>query len=299
MTFDLSANLELFWYWINERHRMYLLRKEGKQHPWSKDDILNTYRFCNVFRELDTVTIWIRENWREPYKDDRNLLFNMCVARQINWPETLQDIGYFAAGIKDWNPEFVRTIMLGRAARKQKVYTGAYMLTANFEDAKGKDKPFLTCYHVLLPVWKDYQKFLNFLDENDRPRLQDLQSMLTKYTGWGGFMAYEVVTDMRHTKYFKNAPDIFDWAHAGPGARRGLNRLAGRKIGNYGMPDDLCLKEMRYLLEISPKHLENHVPQLEMRDIEMSLCEFDKYMRVHNNEGRPRARYAPQPTTCN
>ena len=46
------------------------------------------------------------------------------------------------------------------------------------------------------------------------------------YAGFSGFMAYEVVTDLRHTKYLKNADDINTWANAGPGAVRGLNRIS-------------------------------------------------------------------------
>jgi hypothetical protein len=31
-----------------------------------------------------------------------------------------------------------------------------------------------------------------------------------------------------------------------------------------------------------------------MREIEHSLCEFDKYMRVKRGEGRPRSKYQPR-----
>ena len=36
---------------------------------------------------------------------------------------------------------------------------------------------------------------------------------------------------------------------------------------------------------------EDRFHKLEMRDIEHSLCEFDKYERVRNGEGKPRGRY--------
>ena len=49
---------------------------------------------------------------------------------------------------------------------------------------------------------------------------------------------------------------------------------------------------MRDLLSMSPLHLtKDFLPKLEMRDIEHSLCEFDKYERVRNGEGAPRGRY--------
>ena len=75
---------------INERHAIYINKVSGADFPWTEDKILQDYSFCNVFRELDKVTIWIRENWREPFADHPNLPFAMAMARQINWPDTLE-----------------------------------------------------------------------------------------------------------------------------------------------------------------------------------------------------------------
>ena len=48
---------------------------------------------------------------------------------------------------------------------------------------------------------------------------------------------------------------------------------------------------MQVLLEVSQEWLHGQVPSLEMRDIEHTLCEFDKYERVRNGEGKPRSIY--------
>ena len=50
---------------------------------------------------------------------------------------------------------------------------------------------------------------------------------------------------------------------------------------------------MKDLLHASPAYVGVHVPDLEMRDIEHSLCEFDKYERVRLGEGKPRSLYKP------
>jgi hypothetical protein len=79
------------------------------------------------------------------------------------------------------------------------------------------------------------------------------------------------------------------WAHAGPGAKRGLNRLLGNPA-KAPMRDAAALMWMRLLLrDIGPKW--PYKPELEMREIEHSLCEFDKYERARLGEGRPRATY--------
>ena len=181
-----QEQLDRFYSYINERHAIYIRRQAGVKPFWTEDKILQTYSFCNVFRELDTVTIWIRENWKEPYADHPNLPFAMAVARQINWPETLQEIGF----PEDWNPDRVKNIMQDRMDRGEKVYTGAYMLTGTL----GGTKVEQTIDKILTPLYENQP-------EIHPDSLQKTWSEYLPYAGFSGFMAYEVVTDLRHTKY--------------------------------------------------------------------------------------------------
>tara|TARA_R100000773_G_scaffold14396_3_gene13162 strand:+ start:418 stop:1251 length:834 start_codon:yes stop_codon:yes gene_type:complete len=257
-----------------ERHSIYERRAEGQPYPWTEDPILNEYSFCNVYRELDRVTIWIRENWREPYADHPNLPFAMAMARQINWPDTLEEIGF----PEHWNPERIKAIMQGRLNRKEKVYTGAYMLTGTL----GGTKVEQTIDKILTPLYEMPPRIIsNSLEETWKRYLP--------YPGFSGFMAYEVVTDLRHTKYLENAEDIMTWANPGPGAKRGLNRIHGREL-EKSIPKAQLISEMKELLDLC-----NMAPlPLEMRDIEHCLCEFDKYERVRLGQGKPRAKYKPK-----
>ena len=257
-----------------ERHSIYERRAEGQPYPWTDDPILNEYSFCNVYRELDRVTIWIRENWREPYADHPNLPFAMAMARQINWPDTLEEIGF----PEHWNPERIKAIMQGRMNRKEKVYTGAYMLTGTL----GGTKVEQTIDKILTPLYEMPPRIIS-------SSLEETWKRYLPYPGFSGFMAYEVVTDLRHTKHLENAEDIMTWANPGPGAKRGLNRIHGRPL-NHTQPRRHFINEMKELL-----YLCNMAPlPLEMRDIEHCLCEFDKYERVRLGQGKPRAKYKPK-----
>ena len=269
--------LDRFFSYINERHAIYIRRQAGVKPFWTEDKILQTYSFCNVFRELDTVTIWLRENWKEPYADHPNLPFAMSVARQINWPDTLQEIGF----PEEWNPDRVKDIMQGRMDRGEKVYTGAYMLTGTL----GGTKVEQTIDKILTPLYENQP-------EIHPDSLQKTWSEYLPYAGFSGFMAYEVVTDLRHTKYLGNARDIYTWANPGPGAKRGLNRINGRELTwSPNREPDRWNREMKDLLDRSPGYLQGHIDVLEMRDIEHCLCEFDKYERVRLGQGKPRAKY--------
>lgn len=83
------------------------------------------------------------------------------------------------------------------------------------------------------------------------------------------------------------------FSNLGPGAVRGLNRLFCRPLKSK--PNvNRCIVEMQELMDaLSRSHdanaLKGHT--LQMRDVEHSLCEFDKYSRVSNGEGRPRSKY--------
>jgi hypothetical protein len=53
----IRENIERFFYWINERHRIYEAKAAGQPWPWTADWILQKYKFTNAFRELDKTTV--------------------------------------------------------------------------------------------------------------------------------------------------------------------------------------------------------------------------------------------------
>src|ERR1017187_2352585 len=111
-------------YWMTERQKIFLKRQRGDPYPWTKDPILARWKFCNTYRENDKVTIWLRKNWLEPFKDHPNLWFACFLFRQINWPDTLEDIGF----PEEWNPRRVCKILDMRKSLGKKIYTSAYLL---------------------------------------------------------------------------------------------------------------------------------------------------------------------------
>lgn len=293
-----KAALANFWYWINERHRIYLRKQAAAPRPWTNDSILNAYRFCNVFRELDTVTQWIRRNMREPYAGHDKLWFLMAVARHINWPPTLAEIMEQTALPYEWEPDKVYAIMRDRKERGEKVYTSAYVLSAT---AAAGDKIRYTVYTVLTDLWKN----VNSCRLNET--IEGAVRYLEGFYGTGAFLAYEIASDLRHTWHLHHASDIMTWANPGPGAQRGLNRIFNRQL-DWKVPREMAVAEMRLLLALANSRaidkfateeqqwrwsLDPAMPELEMRDIEHSLCEVDKYNRVLREEGRPRQKYQP------
>jgi len=276
-----------FLYWINQRHAIYCRKKEGLPWPWTEDKILQKYKFTNVFRELDKTTVWMRENLTNPnaHQSYPLMIYNCAVFRMFGTMEMCEAIG----GWQDiYNPRHLKRIARERLDNKQKVFTGAYIIT---NQGKKDPKENIVVDEFLFAIW-DYRQLLS--DIASRGSLQQMHQNLGKLQGWGGggFMAYELVSDLRHTPVLRDATDINTWANAGPGAKRGLNRVFGRPLkfasSKHGWNEEM----KKLLLKVNAvKH--SYVPTLEMREIEHSLCEFDKYERVKNGEGKPRSIYQP------
>jgi hypothetical protein len=66
------------------------------------------------------------------------------------------------------------------------------------------------------------------------------------------------------------------------------------RLKDVKLSDEYCLGEMRFLLDVSREYLSAGFPMLEMRDIEHTLCEFDKYERTRLGEGTVRMLYVPK-----
>ena len=258
-----------------ERQKIYLKRQAGEPWPWTKNELFLKFKFCNCYREQDRVTKWIRENWREPYATHSNLWFAMCIARMINWPDTLALIGF----PETWEPKRVLECLKWRMGHAQKTFTSAYLLGGgnNF----GISKAEFIVYKVLDPVWKDFHKEPRRSIFDGSPTLKETWEWLCSFYGWGKFLAYEVVTDLRHTRYLNQASDIMSWASIGPGCRRGLNRIYERDLKATGQSDEKLLEE---LLLITQWVIENKDPKIlptwEPRDTEMWKCEYDKICRA-------------------
>jgi len=268
--------------WMQKRHWIYVQRFEKNlPPPWTTDKILQQYKFTNVFRQLDRVTIELNKFLPA---DHPEYLFNLIWMRWFNWPETWKLIGL----INNWPKEkrsFIR-MCKGWQNGGYQLFTGAYIVTNG-----GRSCPKLDYYVEMMDVlWKDRDLLSEYI--KTMGTLEETWNILKSQPGLGPFTAYEVVTDLRWT-WLKNAPDIMTWANPGPGARRGLNRLAGRDLKATVLREQQ-IREIKKLLDIAgvvrwPSWFPTY--DLEMREIEHSLCEFDKYERVRLGQGRPRSRY--------
>jgi hypothetical protein len=148
---------------------------------------------------------------------------------------------------------------------------------------------------VIGSLWSAREQFSTLVGPSSRspgcgPRsLRDVHARISRFPGWGAFLAYQAVVDMRFTELLEDACDRDIWAAAGPGTIRGLNRMRCRDVG-ASLSQERALEEM---LEIR-KFVEGETGiVIDLSDVPNILCETDKYLRALGGEGRPRTTYVP------
>lgn len=299
------SRAEDFFTFARARHQIYLDRAAGKPYPWVEDGILDTYRFTNVFRELDRTTIWFRENVREQLCSHEfsraQQMLGVILFRTLNRiasGEVLFCQGQLPlSGSNDpigWayiqGNASIRDVegVLRQAIPRGPWVTGAYIV---------KTPDDMDKLSGALWIVEEARKRLSrtVTELGPAPTLQAVHRALQAYPYIGGFTGYEIVTDLRHMPIMGAQPygpsDVMSWAHAGPGAVRGLNRIHGRDY-KKSLTQSQALAEMRDLLAMSKTGVWHaNWPAWEMREVEHTLCEFDKYERVRLGEGRPRGKF--------
>lgn len=265
-------------FWVKEREAIRERKERGEPPPWTDDEVLRTYRFCNVYREDDKVTRWIAKHWRDPNKNCPHIVINMCVARMVNWPDTLAELGYFKDG---WNAQHFINILSSRRRRGEKVWTAAYMVTGGYS-AGGEPKEI-----IVAKVLDHAVRFCGFVRKGET--LQEAYDHLINIPGMGSFLVAQVIADLKYTPLLSNADDWFDWCAPGPGSMMGLNILRDRDLRAY-IPES----QFRDEVNVVRRWLKDQTGyELCAQDAQNCLCEFSKYVRAKHFKQNLKNKYNP------
>ncbi len=281
---------ERFYYFVREReharHRKDLIGGPG---PHSEDPIIATYRFCNIDRENDAVTKWVKANVRDKFapQGKRVLVPQILAARIFNEPECLRAILPVPRG-EDGMRETVK-ILAARKAADHKVMRGAYMMPAHGDGGKGKTVEEYYLNAVRLAWEVDWTKCTT---------LADVADQLVKLKGISDFLANQVCTDLRYTLHwsFEDTPDWLDFVLCGPGTRRGVDRWDGHKLGDKKFGNRKQSHYINRLLQIRDVIWSEGIasgsidPAITTRfqdpnNLSNTFCEFDKFERALWSDG--------------
>lgn len=277
-------------YWINERYQMRLrhdselpsnkteggLNLPSWRYGWSDDPIMGTTRWCNVHREDDRVTKFMRNAWKMP--DGGHPVWWWVLGRMINYGPTL--MGLLTHDGKTRAPVSLADISYELKRRRgtgAKVFTSAYTISTC---GKFMDK----IDYVVDWVVKSVQTY----PFDEFTTLAHAFKDMTCIDGLGSFLAGQVLADLKNTAGhpLQQAPDWWTWACPGPGSLRGLEAFYGTRVG---------AREFASALEnvgmLTLPLLDKAIPRISAQDWQNCMCEFSKYMKLKEGRGHARNKY--------
>lgn len=265
-------------YWIQVRDAIRIKKASGTKKPWTRDKIMQTVYFCNVNRENDKVTKWIRKSYRMA---EMGAFYEMSIvaARLFNNPSTLRDIWY---DLRQGDITGVYETLEVRQAEGSKVWSGAYVITTC-----GKKMSKLDYCMDLLNAVKDITPAVL------PPTCQNYYEYFKQVDGLGSFLSAQIVADLKNTDGhpLQDSEDWYSFCAPGPGSIRGLNWVyygsAKGGVTNSNFNDHIS---SLYSWMQSKRRVE--LPEMCMQDFQNCLCEFDKFMRVGTGAGKSKRKYA-------
>lgn len=268
---------ELLIYWIQEREAIRIKKETGHGKPWSNDHVFQTTYFCNVHREDDKVTRFIRRMYN-PYYDDPMFVYNIVLARFINWPNTLSSLGY----LEEHKPHYLKAA-LESIQSVGKVWGGAYIITTHGQKMNKVD-------YLVDQVLKDIVQYQTRY-ALDSTLCQEMSNELQRIDGIGSFLAGQIVADLKNTPGhpLASAPDKETFVVPGPGSMRGVSWF------RYGHGKFACESEFEDGFPLVREYVDQHWPEsvapVDNQDLQNCLCEYDKYCRVATGMGRSKRHY--------
>ncbi len=258
-------------YWINEREAIRQRKESGTPGPWTTDPNMANVRYCNVHREDDKVTRYIRGC--AVYSRPAVPAWVVVLGRMLNRISTLEAV---KDAVQAGDLQVVKSI-LKTLRHDDRIWGNAYTISTC---GKSMDKVDYVIDHVVQTVKDNDHMFFESTCEK-------MFAKLTSFDGLGSFLAGQVVADLKNIKGHPLATASDWWAFAvpGPGSLKGL-------LAYYGAPCtpstfDAALAGVT--AHVTPLLLP-YVAPIHAQDMQNCMCEFSKYIRVREG-GRARNKY--------
>ena len=305
-----------YWYFMSERLKIYYKRVIKRQNfPWSDDPVFCEYKFTNISRDMDKLSIYERKHilskLEEPVDNlelrKKSVLLNIMIFRLFVKIETYETHGFLDLN----DPEYLtkwenaKQVLLKRREEGISNFTAAFFInglhTANPDPEVRSNKT----YNAISMI-DDWISHIDFIYENaiiKAKSMKEQQKFFETLKCIGHFNSYELTCSIAMaTRYCKNP--LVSWTQdsytsVGPGAKRGLSWIF-EDFGNLSELDAIVylrsvwkheMKRLGYydeFIKYLPKVFKG---ELDLRVIEHCLCETQKYNKAETNTGRPKERF--------
>lgn len=246
-----------FLWFISERESIRRKKELGDPWPWTKDPILQRYKFTNIWRQDDRTTRALHARLQE-CESDREALLNIFAFRLVNRASEIERLPIIrCAKTEDWAPGHIR-------------WGDAFIILPALP--RGTEKR-----HELLSLLSELRDELGALSVNELFHHETVRRVLRRKR-ISGLVLYEMMLDWWQ---YRGEPEAY--VHIGPGALPMLRKLYpdARTVGVDRIEELTNILNGTYGIRHEKHGL------LTWRCIEGALCEFRKYMNLTND---PKAR---------
>lgn len=291
---------ELYWLFASRRQAAFEKRLSGAPWPWTDDSILQTYKFCNVFRAADRVSQhMIRDVAYGPDAGDAaDRMFQIVAFRTFSKIETWEGVRVVlgrAPRLDDLRSGAFERALETVKAREGGLYTGAFILCAT--KAYGFDEKHRNHVGLFKHMFLKERLDLQIAGANS---LEQVVQAVQAFPLMGPFMAYQTAIDLNYSDLIDFSEN--DYTQAGPGALRGLKK-AFVDLGDYSPADTILWMADRQEAEFRRLNLPFNGlfgRPLHGIDCQGLFCELDKYCRearpaLLSNRSRIKARFSASP----
>jgi hypothetical protein len=268
---DIDFNND-FKYFITERYNIFKKKSIGLEAPWTSDITLQKYRFTNIFRDDDKVSIFIYD-WMKDIKELKFLIANLIYARLCNKPETMLITGLIDTNFDPLDfIEKIDKIGGGKTASKvnvNSVWRGPYQVSGTFKKLGYPYREHLIAHHILKTIDDITQVITN-------NRFSDISLYLIELNKiWGyncNIVFTQVLLDLSYLKPEIITPDI------SVPLSSGVEPLIQAMNTPYNTLIDLAIELWA-----------NHDGRtMYPKDAEHALCVFRKYLCWKHGTSNPR-----------
>lgn len=270
---NLLKEIELF---SAERMHVWYGRYIDKKPPYTNDPILDHYRFCNMYRELDRQTIEIHTSLNHLRGDFDLWLLNVAFHRFICKPDTVKEIGLLSYD-NNKNMEVYEKL----SALPRPKYGSAYIFPISIiQKSEYPTREEFFCLYLPL-VMKRVATVIKGLDNVSVP--QALEKILPIFGFNFRFHFAEILIDVAYQ--FPEHIDLYKEFPTGPGSKDTIKRLfkGGKELETY------CAELTNYKMNDFPYLSLDKKPILfSAENWEGIGCEFRKYTNLKNGHGRRR-----------
>lgn len=281
-TIETTKVYDTFWKFATLRQEVFFNKMENKGYPWSKDWIINTYRFTNAYRVADRVSQYLIRNviYAPEYSDSpKEVLFRILLFKLFNKIDTWELIRskILIPNYEEYDFDKYNEILNGAFIAGETIYSVAYIM------------PSVKSSFGYLRKHSNHLKLIELmLDSNIVDRLSEAKNMqsafeiIKSYPGLGNFLAYQLLIDINYSTIINFSESEF--VMPGPGALGGISKCF---INTAGLNEKEIIKMVadRQELEFERRGLTFKSlwgRNLQLIDCQNLFCEVDKYARVRH-----------------